>query len=667
MPKQAHRDESGVRPARISGEEVSGQSGELTVKPVVTSDSPRDLTRLLRAAIAYAGRWSGPLYLTDLFLPLALLLWVVALRDVRLDLMNDYGLLPALPYTFFLSYGVLTVSFVAVLARTPSSPVRLGAHLIALVVMLHAVGPVVFARPQYAWVYKHIGVVSYISAHGSVNQQLDIYQNWPGFFTLMAWFNAVAGVNSAIQYAAWTPVYIDLLSLLTLGFALPAFTSSDRLRWLALFVFVAGNWVGQDYFAPQAFAFVLSLGLIAVLLRWFRVEQPRSRVAMLENGLARLLAPGTYYRDAGVSVLKTNGRLRALMLIGVNLVFAVIVVSHQLSPYMVLADVLALILLSVVRPRWLAATFAVLAVGFLLTRTGVVEKIYGDLFSSFNPLHNAHNQSVGWGQGLPGRLFAAQAARTLSVGIWGLALVGAIRRVWNGAPTLVPLALATVPAGLILVQDYGGEAIYRVFLFSLPWAAFLAAAAFAPYVGWRLRDSLRVGAILLALVGLFLPAYFGLDEINQVRPTEVQASLYYYDHSAPNSVLVLAAPSFPTRASGNYDRSRLIRGVDPNLTDIPTFQKRMLTSQNLPDVEALVTKAEVPTGSAYLVITTGMKIYCHVYSVLPDGSLDSLDQALARSPGWRLFYRNHDAVIYEIVGPATPARPNPRPPRGYTP
>jgi hypothetical protein len=287
--------------------------------------------------------------------------------------------------------------------------------------------------------------------------------------------------------------------------------------------------------------------------------------------------------------------------------------------------------------------------------------------SSFNPLHNTHSQSVGWSQGLPGRLFTAQAARILSLGIWGLAFVGAIRRVWNGSPTLVPLVLAVVPAGLVLVQDYGGEAIYRVFLFSLPWAAFLAAAAIAPQVRWRLWDSLRVTAVLLALVGLFLQAYFGLAEINQVRPTEVQASLYYYDHSVSNSVLVLAAPSFPTRVSGNYDRSRLVRGVDPNLTDIPTFQHRTLTTEYLPSVEDLVRKTEGPSGSGYLVITTGMKLYCHVYSVLPDGSLDSLDQALARSSGWRLFYRNHDAVIYELVPPPIQARPNPRPPRGYAP
>jgi hypothetical protein len=45
-----------------------------------------------------------------------------------------------------------------------------------------------------------------------------------------------------------------------------------------------------------------------------------------------------------------------------------------------------------------------------------------------------------------------------------------------------------------------------------------------------------------------------------------------------------------------------------------------------------------------------MKIYSHVFKLLPDGSLDSLDNALAASPQWRVFFRNQDAVIYEFVG-----------------
>jgi len=47
-----------------------------------------------------------------------------------------------------------------------------------------------------------------------------------------------------------------------------------------------------------------------------------------------------------------------------------------------------------------------------------------------------------------------------------------------------------------------------------------------------------------------------------------------------------------------------------------------------------------------------MKVYAHLYDLLPDGSLDNLDHALAASKRWKLFYRNADAVIYELVATA---------------
>jgi hypothetical protein len=40
---------------------------------------------------------------------------------------------------------------------------------------------------------------------------------------------------------------------------------------------------------------------------------------------------------------------------------------------------------------------------------------------------------------------------------------------------------------------------------------------------------------------------------------------------------------------------------------------------------------------------------CARIRVVPDGSLDNLDHALASSKRWKLFYRNSDTVIYELV------------------
>ena len=81
-------------------------------------------------------------------------------------------------------------------------------------------------------------------------------------------------------------------------------------------------------------------------------------------------------------------------------------------------------------------------------------------------------------------MLTGYAARILSAFLWLLALVCAFRRSRSGNSVLVPLGLFFAPFLIIFGQEYGGEAIYRVFLFSLPWAACLAAVALAASARW---------------------------------------------------------------------------------------------------------------------------------------------------------------------------------------
>ena len=42
-----------------------------------------------------------------------------------------------------------------------------------------------------------------------------------------------------------------------------ALTDDRRLVWLAVWVYTCANWVGQDYFSPQAFSYFMYLTLIS--------------------------------------------------------------------------------------------------------------------------------------------------------------------------------------------------------------------------------------------------------------------------------------------------------------------------------------------------------------------------------------------------------------------
>jgi uncharacterized RDD family membrane protein YckC len=583
---------------------------------------------------------------TDLLIPIALGAWAFAIAGVKVQTIGDYGLIPALPPAFFVALLVLVVSIGIALSRPRPSRARLLVHLLALVFMLHGVLPLILADPQYAYVYKHFGVVDYIATHGSVDERIDIYQNWPTFFALSAWFDSVAGVQSPIVYAAWSPAFINLAALLAINASLRTLTSSIQVRWLALYVFVVGNWVGQDYFSPQAFAFVLSQAVLACLLTWFKPTAVAPWVARVERGL--LIALRSTAEKVNLQVRASLGaRRRTALLVAIFGIFTVITVSHQLTPYMIVAAAGLLMVIRALRPRWIVLGFAVITGSYLLLRYDFL-RTHGDLLLSLNPFQNAQNPDAQPNDGVLGRVLTAYSARALSLVVWLMALLGAFRRVRAGWSVAVPMALICSAFMVLFGLEYGGEAIYRVYLFSLPWAALLAAFALAPNEAWTRLASVRAGVLLVVLLALFMQAYFGLTEVNQIRPTEVAASHYFNEHAHAGSVLVLAAPNFPERSTGTYTDFVVTSGAfDPQLVRDPLFVHRVLEATALPEIEVIV-KSFSPHG--YLAITTGMKVYAHVFKLLPDGSLDSLDRALAASNQWTLFFRNQDAVIYELTG-----------------
>lgn len=592
--------------------------------------------------------WWSRLSPFDALLPLAVGLWALGVHGTDTAAMTDYGLLPGLPPAFFAGLGLFTVSCVAALARSQPSRLRLGLHLVWLVVLLHGVAPLVFSQPEYAWVYKHIGVVQYIALHGSVDGSIDIYQNWPGFFALAAWFDRIAGAGSPIEYAAWAPVYFNLLAVLALGFALRGLPADPRQRWLALFLFVAGNWVGQDYFAPQAFAFVLCLIVIGVLLRWFR-RPPGRRPAWLPVG--RWLRSKAHAEPPGPEMAPWP---RIGLLVVLNVIFAAVVVSHQLSPFIAIAAMGVLVLAGLIGPRWLLIGPIALAVGYLLLHLGYVEQ-YHSLLPSLNPFANAQNNRVAVGQGQPGLQFSAGAARALAIGIWSLAAIGAWRLLRQGRGVLAPLALMVAPVALLLAQDYGGEAIYRVYLFSLPWAAFLAAAAVIPAGRWAGRHVAGAGVLLAGALALFVPASFGVAEVYMVPGGEVEASQYLYAHAPPGSIVVQATPNFPSQVGAGYDHVVMPGGsAGPILTDSARFRHRTLGASDIPAIESVGLRYGVqhPSGNVYLVLSGQQQRYAETYGVLPHGSLDNLDHAVAASRDWRVVYQNQDAVIYQLVAPS---------------
>jgi hypothetical protein len=331
--------------------------------------------------------------------------------------------------------------------------------------------------------------------------------------------------------------------------------------------------------------------------------------------------------------------------------FMVIASSHQLTPWVLVAGVTALVVLGRCRPWALPVAMVLLAAGWVWLAYPYLAQL--DLFGNFG--HPGGNgQVVDLTNQSEGRVFVATVSRALTAAVWLLALVGVIRH-WrsgllrSGYWALLAVALALVPFSTVVAQSYGGEILFRAYLFSLPWMAFLAAAAFFPNrsAARSLARARRTAAALTMvsslLAGGLLVAYFGLERANHLRAGEVAAAHRFYQVAPPGSFLLLVAPNFPTRLDANYPDYRGY-SYDPSLLAMPGFQDRMLGPA---DVDA-VARELAGYRHAYLMVSTSQAAYAELFDITPPGAVERLQQGLLDSPRFRVVYRNGDATLFRF-------------------
>lgn len=551
-------------------------------------------------------------------LAIALAAWLVALSLTDISQVGQFGLLGVVNPLFFAAAVLCVGGFIVEVFRGARRPLVLGAYLVLTIAILHASTPILLDQPQYAWTYKHIGVIDLIQTQGHLGDPSDIYQQWPAFFTAAAQLCQFLGV-SAIGIAPWAPVFFNLLASVLL-FAIARTLSPDRrVAWGTVLLFQCVNWIEEDYLAPQGLAFVLSLSVLYLVLRYLR--------------------PGT----GGYSWWQ-----RGLAIAAVAATMAVLSASHQLSPFLVAAIVVAFAIFRVIRPWWVCLIVLAIPVLYLVPRFNFVSGSFG-IFSGFDILKNAGGNGGMWGS--TGQAVSAIVVRLLSIVVWALAAWAAWRSRHVFRRVLAPVIAALIPFSLVLAQSYGGEAIYRVFLFSAPWCAFLI----VDWVLWACRARPRVRevtSIVVASLMLFatIQGRHGQLQVDRQTSNEVAAARYLYANGQPGATIMLAAPIFPGRIAANYTQfNRSVTVGEPDLIVGAKLRGFTLNQQYLPAIENYAESFHGTT--TYLVVSNGMRHYADYFGALPPGSLDTLDQTLQSSPQWTTFFHNPDVTIYQLIRP----------------
>ncbi|MFJ3789810.1 glycosyltransferase [Kitasatospora sp. NPDC090091] len=640
----------------------------------------------LREALAAPGR-SG--WVVRGALPAALALWLLALSRTQLSRMGDLGLLQALPPAYFAALVLLTIGFVTAL-RAPRIRHRWpAAYVVALILVIHATPSLLYPTLRYAWAWKHVAIVDAMLRHGGAVPgagKLDVYNQWPGFFQLHALVLRATGLDSVLGYASWYPVITNLLLLGPLLMLFRSITKDRRLVWGGVWLYFSTAWVGQDYFSPQAFAYLLSLTVIALVMRQLAVA--RSVAAGRGPAQRRQGPPGARALSTADEVPPRGGwRVAPFLLVLVLL--AAIVSSHQLTPIMLAAS-LALLALGRRNRRTVLPVLAAL-VGLTVlwdatvARPFVSQNLAGLVSALGSPDHNAAAGLATLGQAAPGQIMTSWADRCLTAAVFLLALSALVRRRWVRRVGLVPLL--TAPIVVLLANAYEGEMLFRAYLFALPAAAFLAAtllwgtrdakpadakpadarptdAPAGPEAGTRPGDPaghkpvppaapqaappggpLRTGltaVVLLGLLGGLLFGYFGKESMNYFTPQEA-AALRYVAATPPGSRIVSLTSNEPGGELHYDDHDRLV------LSDASHEDLKRLVANPGDVLRMVLERPNVAGGPTYLILTRAQLAECELTGLLPVSATEGFAAAAATAPDLRLVFSNDDAVVYQYA------------------
>ncbi|MFC3577331.1 lipopolysaccharide biosynthesis protein [Streptomyces yaanensis] len=460
-----------------------------------------------------------------------LLYWVPALglNDGSLERMGGLGLISVLPLPTLVGAALLVVVFAALLWRRSEPKGLLLVTLLATVVSLHALPAVIETEPRFATAWQHLGFLDYIDRTGSAVPDLDARWSWPGFFAGAAFVARACGVTDLTEVIRWWPLTIQLLYLAPMFLLVRSLRASWRAKWTGIWIFVLSGWVGQDYFSPQGFTYLLYLVFVAILLVWFRAP----RVIW------------TKARPGEAEVEPTGRGQRAVLLMVLIGLYAASVPAHQLTPFVMLGVLAALVLIGRSELRGLPLLFAVLVafwVGFMAEPywSGHFDELFGGVGGVGS---NVSTSVSGRIQGGDSTHKLVLYARVLLAGaVMVFACWGWWRRRGHKYRERSLIVLTFVPFLGFGMQSYGGEMALRVFMFALPGAALLAGLALFPRTGVTAKErdkdrtSLAPLAALVAgllLLGGFLVARWGNETFERIRPGEVTAMDYVYAHDNP--------------------------------------------------------------------------------------------------------------------------------------
>jgi hypothetical protein len=564
----------------------------------------------------------------------ALALSIGALVGARLTL-DGYGLMHSLPWPYYLGLAGLPLASAVEWRRSRSRPGLVLAYACAFLVLVWITPYVLEGTPRFRTAYLSYGYVDPVLRGQGLLPRLFVYHNWPLFPLVMAGLQSVTGV-SPTGLMSFFPTVIMVLYLVPLSALLLITTGlTERLwlspeppwrtirkaplgtsaRWVAgLWVFVVFQWTDQDYFSPQALAFLFYLGLMVVL----------AHTALCRRG-------GFNSLSGGATVV----------------LFTLIVATHVLTALIALFVIAGLTLMRQLRRPTLLLLCLFVFVAWQAYAAAPFYQFYGHrllqtVFAAADFLQtNVSGRISGSGAHLTvGRARVATTAIVFGLGL--VALLSAtgwrLRRpmkMWRSLSGELRFALVWLIATVLVgpVSIYGGEMLIRTELFSLPPIAMMIVATID-----RRRMLTAVAGTLAVMAPLHIVTHYGNELYDYVSPGEIAGFRFIADHLAPAKVY----GGFP---GGGFLRSASLRwrnSAVPNAKEVPTAVDFLQPNDHHWG------KAQ---GGVYVAFGRGDIAAATLFYNKPQ-LITNMQRLVANDPRMRPVYITPDYSIYHWLPPA---------------
>lgn len=564
----------------------------------------------------------------------AALLAVDGVMRLSTPVTSDYGLVAVMPGTFWVGLAALHLVFgLALSVRKPN--LLLVALLLALLVVLLFGAPALLdPTPRLEVSWRHLGIANELQTTGRVDPSIDAYFSWPGFFAGVATLLDVTPISPA-ALAVLAPTLNGLLWAFGVAALAGSLTPSRHHAWLAAWLFVVFNWIDQDYLSPQAFAFAVYLVVVTLLLRYLAAV-PRGG-GLIRNVRADGVLHGTTAWWRSREPVEPDPRRRSVALLLVMGLMAVVMISHQLSPFMLLG---AIGLLTVTGRLWTPLLLAVAGlVAVLWLTTGASYYLAGHPVLFVQGLGDTAGANMAERvAGSPGHVMVVQVRSALTAATLALAALGWFRMRRQGLRDSRPLMLMVFPFLMVPLQSYGGEMLMRATLFSLPFLAYYAAGLFlAAGPQHSIRAHPTVILVAAAASAAVMTSHFGNAAFDMFTRAEVRGVQQLYRLAPPGTLLVTVTHGSSWKSQDYADYHYLV------LTDACEVPLNARACYDVVHDRAF----HSPAG-AFVFTTRAERESLRIRGDAAPGVVERIDALLRRRAGARVVYQNEGIRILRI-------------------